>query len=117
MSKDTETQFQAANSYTSMLLITRSSAHSKSGCPKCDAKNLPVCGCSKGGAEEDESEEKYSDSAEKTKEINSMQQTGHFSEPCFKSAEAQAQEIENIMPEEEGQSFSPSPFSMTLTAY
>ncbi len=84
MSKDTETQLQTTNSYTS---ITRSSGPSKTGCAKCDAKKLPNCVCSKSGSEKNEFEEETSAPAEKTKNINSMQQTSHFSTPYFRSAE------------------------------
>jgi hypothetical protein len=85
MSKDTETQLQATNSYTSII---PSLGPSKTGCVKCDAKKLPICVCS--SSEKNESEEKSSALTAKT---ISMQQISHFSTPFFRCAE----ELEPIL--------------------
>ncbi len=89
MSKNTETQLQTNNSYTSII---RSSGPSKTGCSKCDAKKLPVCICSKSGSEENESEEEFSAPAEETKNIYSLHQTSHFSIPSAEELDEEEKE-------------------------
>lgn len=83
MSQDTETQSKTTNSYTSIL---RSSGSLKSGCAKCDGKNLPVCCCSKGDSINNESEEKSSALTEVSKGNNLLQQTSHYPTPHHKSS-------------------------------
>lgn len=107
MSKDTETQLQATNSYAA---ITLSLSSPKTGCAKCDGKKLPSCICSKSsGSEENESEEKSSAPTEKSKNTNSMQETEL-------TVIKQEQKIENITREENNENSS-SPFSITLTPF